>query len=47
MQTPLLIDVKGRNAAARYLSGVQSDSLPVAAEERTLTVLGAEEKATL
>jgi len=47
MQTPLLIDTKARNAATRYISGVQSDSLTIASEERTLTVLGSEEKATL
>jgi len=47
MQTPLLIDTKARNAAAKYLSGVQSDSLTVETEERSLTVQGAEEKAIL
>jgi hypothetical protein len=47
MQTPLLIDVKARNAAAKYLSGVRSDSLTVETEEQTITVRGAEEKAAL
>jgi len=47
MQTPLLIDTKARTAATRYISGVQSNSLTVAVEETTLTVQGAEEKATL
>ena len=46
-QTPLLIDVKGRNAAAKYLSGVNSDSLTVETEERSLTVQGTDEKETL
>jgi hypothetical protein len=47
METPLLIDTKARNAAAKYLAGVRSDSLIVETEESTLTARGAEETATL
>ena len=47
MRTPLLIETKARSAASRYLSGVQSDSLTVDTEEKTLSARGQEEKEIL
>ena len=46
-QTPVLIETKASSAVNRYLAGVQSDSLTVDTEERSLSALGTEEKATL